>query len=256
MAQILLIGDREIVHDWKALLVEHHCSTLTLEQLSELASHSMHRNGGSMLTRPPVPDFVFESFGTLEDKIAAIEMLPEFISEETVVVTNVIPATATEVGEWLEDYPRVIGSCVLPSLLGQLPRLELARTPHTVDEAVRRVQTLLTEAGKGIEWVEDRVGLIGVRVLAMIVNEAAYAVMEQVATPDDIDRAMRLGTNYPKGPLAWGDEIGLDYIVLTLEALFEEYHDDRYRPCVLLKQMVRAGKLGKREGGGFFEYVL
>jgi 3-hydroxybutyryl-CoA dehydrogenase len=115
---------------------------------------------------------------------------------------------------------------------------------------------VLTAAGKGVEWVEDRVGLITPRILSMIVNEAAFAVMEGVAEPLDIDRAMCLGTNYPKGPLAWGDEMGLDYVVMLLEALYEEYHDERYRPCVLLKQMVRGGRLGKREGAGFYPYVL
>lgn len=255
MAEILLIGDPEIVHDWTNLLAAHHCSVLTLEQMSELAAHAFHRNGGTYPTKPPVPAFVFECFGILEEKLAAAELLPEFIDEETVVVTNVIPAPATEIGEWLEDYPRVVGMCLLPSLLAHLPRLEVCRTPHTVDAAAARLQELLTDAGKGVEWVEDRVGLVGVRVLSMIINEAAFAVLEKVALPGDIDRAMQLGTNYPKGPLAWGDEIGLDYIVMTLEALFEEYHDERYRPCILLKQMIRAGKFGRRSGAGFYEYV-
>ena len=256
MAEILLVGDPEILQDWRTLLQGHNLSTLSLDQMSEMVSHSFHRNGGTYPEKPPIPDFVFECFGTLEDKLAAADYLPEFMNDDTVVVTNVIPATATEVAEWFDDYPRVIGACALPSLLLLTPRIELCRGPHTVDVAATLVQELLKDAGKGVEWVEDRVGLIAPRVLAMIINEAAFAVMEGVAEPADIDRAMRLGTNYPKGPLEWGDEIGLDYVVLTLEALFEEYHDDRYRPCVLLKQMVRAGKLGKREGAGFYEYVL
>jgi 3-hydroxybutyryl-CoA dehydrogenase len=92
------------------------------------------------------------------------------------------------------------------------------------------------------------------RVLAMLINEAAFAVMEGLAAPADIDKAMMLGVNYPKGLLAWADEIGIGVVTLILDGLYREYQQERYRPCVQLKQMMRAGWTGKAAGRGFYTY--
>jgi 3-hydroxybutyryl-CoA dehydrogenase len=96
--------------------------------------------------------------------------------------------------------------------------------------------------------------LILPRIVCCLVNEAAYALMENVAQPRDIDAAMKLGTNYPYGPLEWGDLIGLDVVLAVLRGLYDEFGDDRYRPAPLLKQMVRAGRLAKKSDRGFYNY--
>ncbi|HZV12710.1 MAG TPA: 3-hydroxyacyl-CoA dehydrogenase family protein [Candidatus Kapabacteria bacterium] len=254
MSEILLIGDPELVQEWEALLEDNNCSTLTLDEMSDLATHSYRSSGGGLKSKPPIPDFVFELFTTLDEKTAAVELLDEFIDEESVIVTNVLSATATEVASWLDDSGSVVGISTLPSMATEMPLIEVCKTPYTSEEAMDDLKTLLKRAGKEIEIVDDRIALVFARILVMVINEAAFALMEKVASREDIDRAMQLGTNYPKGPLAWADEIGLDFVVLTLESLYEEYRDERYRPCVLLKQMVRAGKIGKLEGAGFYEY--
>lgn len=105
-----------------------------------------------------------------------------------------------------------------------------------------------------VQYLEDRVGLVAPRILATLINEAAFAVQESVASIEDIDNAMKLGVNYPKGLLAWGDEIGLDYIVALLDGLYEEYHQERYRAAVILRQYVRAGRIGVKSGQGFYTY--
>lgn len=92
------------------------------------------------------------------------------------------------------------------------------------------------------------------RTIACLINEAASAVMEGVATPADIDQAMKLGTNYPHGPLAWADLIGLDTVLGVLTGLFNEFGEDRYRPCPLLRRLVTAGHLGQKSGRGFYHY--
>ncbi len=255
MAEILIVGEPELERDLRGAFTEQSISALTLEEMSSLAVASTHRNGGNPPQLPPIPDIVFEIYGILEDKMEAVELLPSFIGDDTVIITNVFPSTASETAGWLGHSSQVVGCCLLPTMLRWGTRVELCRTPHTDDDIAEKAEALFRAIGKEVEWVEDRVALIVPRVLSMIINEAAFAVMEGVASREDIDRAMRLGTNYPRGPLAWGDEIGLDFVVMILEALFEEYHDPRYRPCVLLKQLVRAGHVGRREGRGFFEYA-
>jgi len=92
------------------------------------------------------------------------------------------------------------------------------------------------------------------RILCQVINECAFALGEGVGSAEDIDTGMVLGLNYPRGPLAWADEIGLDRVVTVLDGLWEEYREERYRPAPELKRMVRAGRLGRASGAGFFEY--
>jgi 3-hydroxybutyryl-CoA dehydrogenase len=92
------------------------------------------------------------------------------------------------------------------------------------------------------------------RTVCCLINEAASALLENVASAEDIDQAMKLGTNYPHGPLAWADHIGLDAVLGVMTGLFEEWGEDRYRPSPLLRRMVLAGRLGKKTGEGFYQY--
>jgi 3-hydroxybutyryl-CoA dehydrogenase len=102
--------------------------------------------------------------------------------------------------------------------------------------------------------VGDFPGFITTRVGLMLVSEAIFALQEGVAGRDDIDKAMKLGYNLPMGPLELGDLVGLDIVYHVLEALFENYKDARYRPPILLRKMVEAGRLGRKAGRGFYEY--
>lgn len=92
------------------------------------------------------------------------------------------------------------------------------------------------------------------RIWAMLVNEAAHALQEGVASAEDIDTAMKLGTNYPMGPCAWADMVGVETVLDILDTLWSVYRDERYRPCWLLQQMAQAGHTGKIAGKGFFTY--
>jgi 3-hydroxybutyryl-CoA dehydrogenase len=102
--------------------------------------------------------------------------------------------------------------------------------------------------------VADGPGLVRARIVCALVNEAVTALAEGVASAADIDTAMRLGTNYPRGPLAWGDLIGLDVVLGIMRGLQEEFGEDRYRPAPLLARYVQAGRLGQKTGQGFFTY--
>ncbi len=132
--------------------------------------------------------------------------------------------------------------------------IEFAPTKATDPEALAKAKNLFQSLQVKAYEITDTPGLVLPRVLAMLVNEAASAVMEGVASPEDIDTAMKLGTNYPEGPLAWADKIGIDVICQILDTLVNEYFEDRYRPVLLLKQMAGSGKLGVKTGEGFYIY--
>lgn len=181
--------------------------------------------------------------------VAAAQSFP---SESLLLVAHAF-STATDVrSEGV--FRNVINFNGIPGFVGNTSVVELAPALDTPEDCVTTATSLFASIQLECEVVGDRVGLVSPRILSLIINEAAFSVMEKVASPEDIDRAMQLGTNYPKGPLAWADEIGLDIVVMLLESLYEEYGQERYRPCVYLKQLVRAGYLGKKSQRGFYSY--
>lgn len=140
-------------------------------------------------------------------------------------------------------------------LYRELETIELAPGLQTSPVLLEKAAAFLETLGlRSIKTQETPAGVFP-RILAMLVNEAVSALMEGVATPEDIDTAMKLGTNYPEGPLAWADAVGLDVIYGTLNHLYEEYREDRYRPMLLLKQKILAGQLGLKTGQGFYQHT-
>jgi 3-hydroxybutyryl-CoA dehydrogenase len=132
--------------------------------------------------------------------------------------------------------------------------VELAAGLTTEENAMKKAAELFQTLGKETEQVKDAPGLVFPRILSLIINEAARSLDEGVAKAEEIDIAMRLGVNYPLGPLRWGDRIGLDEVLAVLEGLHRETGDDRYRPAPLLRKMVISGRLGESSGQGFYQY--
>ena len=124
----------------------------------------------------------------------------------------------------------------------------------TPKDLADRVYELARSLGKEPVRVREAPGFVVNRVLIPMINEAVFVLSEGVADADSIDRAMKLGANHPIGPLALADLIGLDVVLSICETLQRETGDDKYRPCPLLRQMVRAGKKGRKTGEGFFTY--
>ena len=131
--------------------------------------------------------------------------------------------------------------------------VELTRGETTSELAAERTQAFFAALGKHAEWVGDAPGLVLGRIVCQLVNEAAFALREGIGSAEDVDAGMTLGLNHPRGPLGWGDSIGLDHVLAVLDALHEEEHDPRYRACPDLRRMVWEGRLGDRTGAGFFE---
>jgi 3-hydroxybutyryl-CoA dehydrogenase len=132
--------------------------------------------------------------------------------------------------------------------------VELIRGQATSTESMKIASDLCAALGKTAIEAADYPGFIANRILMPMINEAIYAVMEGVGTPDAIDEVMKLGMNHPMGPLALGDFIGLDVCLAILNVLHEGLGDPKYRPCPLLRRMVAAGQLGRKSGRGFYSY--
>ena len=132
--------------------------------------------------------------------------------------------------------------------------VEVIRGWHTGDAAVERALQLLAATGKEGIVVKDSPGFVSNRVLMLTVNEAIYLVHDGVASARDVDQIFRSCFGHPMGPLETADLIGLDTILLSVEVLYREFGDSKYRPCPLLKQMVDAGLFGRKNGHGFYDY--
>jgi 3-hydroxybutyryl-CoA dehydrogenase len=177
-------------------------------------------------------------FFDLNEKYSNVQ---SFVSKDAVLITSTLTAPGTAIARNVMGFKRIIGVPIIPSQLASQTAIEysipMQQDADDADGAL--IQSLF---GKTPEKIGDAVAGIFPRTLAMIINEAAFAVMEGVATAADIDTSMKLGTNYPKGPLAWCDEIGAYVIVAILEALQVEYGHDRYKIAPLLRLTAEAGK--------------
>jgi 3-hydroxybutyryl-CoA dehydrogenase len=132
--------------------------------------------------------------------------------------------------------------------------VELIRGIATSEETYRTIDELARKLDKVPAVAHDYPGFVSNRVLLPMINEAVYCLMEGVADKEAIDTVMKLGMNHPMGPLTLADFIGLDVCLAIMEVLHEGLGDDKYRPCPLLRNMVRAGYLGRKTGRGFYSY--
>ncbi|MFQ6128196.1 MAG: 3-hydroxybutyryl-CoA dehydrogenase [Thermoplasmata archaeon] len=132
--------------------------------------------------------------------------------------------------------------------------VEVIRGLQTSNDTVTTILDLARSMGKTPVEVNDYPGFVSNRLLMPMINEAAFCLMEGVATKENIDTVMKLGMNHPMGPLELADLIGLDICLSIMEVLYNDFKDSKYRPCPLLRKMVRAGLLGRKTKRGFYEY--
>lgn len=175
------------------------------------------------------------------------------VAAHTLILTSALATSATQAAAWVTNPRRVVGFGLL-SPLAPAGMVELAPALQTSPANLARAAVFWRELGLEPVTVADGPGLVRARVVCCLINEAITALMEGVATAADIDKAMKLGTNYPFGPLEWADKIGLDTVLGVMTGLFQEWGDDRYRPAPLLRRMVLAGRLGQKSGQGFYKY--
>ena len=189
----------------------------------------------------------------LELKTSIFQRLDQICPPEDILATNTSSLSVTEIGARTRRSDRVIGLHFLQPV-PKVPLVAVVRGLGTSDATFRQTLDFVRLLGKtGIEVFEYPV-YVTTRVILPFLNEAMHVVMEGVATPEAVDTSMRLGYGLPVGPLALADRIGLDEVNRWMQYLFEELGDLKYRPCPLLRKMIRAGHLGVKSGRGFFEY--
>jgi 3-hydroxybutyryl-CoA dehydrogenase len=190
----------------------------------------------------------------IEAKITLFSKLDAICSPETILVTNAASLSITEIGAGTQRRDRVIGMHFL-NPVPKIPLVELVRGLGTSDATFTKAKNFAEkQLGKTAVEVFEYPGGVTTRVIVAMLNEAMYCLMEGVASAEGIDAAIRLGYNFPVGPLALADQIGLDQVAAWMESLFRELGDLKYRPCPLLRKLVRAGHLGRKAGRGFFVY--
>lgn len=173
---------------------------------------------------------------------------------EVILSSNTSSISITAIGAATRRPDRVLGMHFM-NPVPLMTLVELIRGQATSDESMRMAAQLCASVEKETVEAADYPGFISNRILMPMLNEAFYAVMEGVGTPEAIDAVMKLGMNHPMGPLTLADYIGLDVCLAILNVLHEGMGDPKYRPCPLLRRMVAAGHLGKKSGKGFYVYA-
>ena len=176
----------------------------------------------------------------LDQKRINLELLDQALPLTTAIVSSSITVSATEQSSWIKHKSRLVGCGALPTLADK-PMIEIAPTVFSPAGTVKVVQRFFKSVGKEIELVQDRVGLVFPRIVCQMINEAAFALEDETASPQDIDKAMKLGAHFPLGPIAWADLIGLQQVCAVLAALHADLAEDRYRISPLLKYMTVSG---------------
>lgn len=191
---------------------------------------------------------------SLPTKLSVFAKLQEIMGESAVLASNTSSISITEIARTVKRPERVIGMHFMnPVPLMEL--VEIVRGVTTSDQTVESVRDLSVALGKTPVVVQDYPGFVSNRVLMPMINEAVYCLMEGVADKEAIDTVMKLGMAHPMGPLKLADLIGLDVCLSIMEVLHQGFGDPKYRPCPLLRNMVAAGKLGRKSGEGFYSYA-
>ncbi|OLR56268.1 3-hydroxybutyryl-CoA dehydrogenase [Hornefia porci] len=199
-------------------------------------------------------DLVIEaSTENMEAKKALLKEVDELTKPECIIASNTSSLSITDIAMSTSKPDKVVGM----HFFNPVPAMKLVEIINgllTSEETNKTVTELSEALGKTPVQVKEAPGFVVNRILIPMINEAIGILNEGIASAEDIDTAMKLGCNHPMGPLALGDLIGLDVCLAIMEVLYTQFGDPKYRPNILLRQMVAAGKLGMKTGSGFFDY--
>ncbi|MCL1828298.1 MAG: 3-hydroxyacyl-CoA dehydrogenase NAD-binding domain-containing protein [Oscillospiraceae bacterium] len=224
---------------------------LTPEENQSILSHiSFTTDMAGLADSDVIIEAVTEDTGI---KRELFKTLDGMCKEEAIFATNTSSISITDLSSAVKRKDKFIGMHFFNPAWA-MTLIEIIRGIATSDETFRKITELSVAIGKEPVVVYDSPGFIVNRILTPMINEAACVLMEGVAGAEDIDKAMKLGANHPMGPLALSDLIGNDVVLHIMNNIYTETGDPKYRPCILLKNMVRGGLLGKKSGRGFYQY--
>ena len=199
-------------------------------------------------------DLIIESTTEdLESKKELFKALDALLDSDVILATNTSSLSITEIAYVTSRPEKVIGMHFF-NPVPVMSLVEVIRGLMTSDETNSIIIDLSRNLGKTPVEVEEAAGFVVNRILIPMINEAVGILADGLASKEDIDEAMKLGANHPMGPLELGDLIGLDVVLAILNTMYQEYADPKYRPHFFLRKMVRAGKLGRKTGEGFYKY--
>jgi 3-hydroxybutyryl-CoA dehydrogenase len=173
---------------------------------------------------------------------------------EAIIASNTSSLSITKLAEFVNDQRRFVGIHFF-NPVPAMALVEVVRGGQTSDATMDTARAFAEKLGKTPITVTDTPGFVVNRILFPMINEAVWALHEGIASAQDIDTGMKLGANFPLGPLALADLVGLDTTKAILETLRRDFSDARYEPCPLLEKLTLAGKLGRKSGSGFFDYA-
>ncbi len=222
-------GDEQLIREFRPLLES--------KGFVLLMAHDTHaiRAAGAALAAGL--ELSMSDGSTKKDSLLLLE---EHLPASAMIVSSSVTVTAARQASWMRHPERLIGLCAFPTLMNG-PLAEFAIPIGTAASIVRSAHALFAELGIEMVTVQDRVGMVLPGILAQIINEAFFAVQYNVATPEDIDTAMKAGAGYPKGPVEWGETIGFPNIVRLLDAMRSESGEERYRVAPLLRELSVSG---------------
>ena len=202
---------------------------------------------------PADTDLVIEAiFENKEVKLNVFKELDSIIKPDSIFASNTSSISITELSAPTRP-DKFIGMHFM-NPVPMMKLVEIIRGYSTSDETYSTIKDLSEKLGKVPVEVFDYPGFVANRILMPMINEAAFTLMEGVASAEDIDTVMKLGMNHPMGPLTLADFIGLDVCLAIMEVLYNGFNDPKYRPCQLLRKLVAANKFGRKSGEGFFKY--
>ncbi len=199
-------------------------------------------------------DLVIEAaLEVMDIKKSIFKELDSICKPSCILASNTSALSLTEIAAATGRADKVIGMHFF-NPVPAMKLVEVIRGADTSQETYDAIKDLALKMGKAPVEINEAPGFVVNRLLIPMLNEGMYALMEGVANAADIDTSMKYGAGHPMGPLALADMIGLDICLAIMNTLYTEFGDPKYRPCPLLAKMVRAGKLGRKTGEGFFKY--
>jgi 3-hydroxybutyryl-CoA dehydrogenase len=186
-------------------------------------------------------------------KVKILKQIDALVAPDVIVASNTSSLSITKLAAVTSRADRFIGMHFF-NPVPMMALVEIIRGLQTSDATHDAVHAMAKVLGKTPITVKNAPGFVVNRILVPMINEAIFVLAEGLATAEDIDAGMKLGCNQPIGPLALADMIGLDVCLAVMEVYLSEYGDSKYRPCPLLKEMVAAGRLGRKTGQGIYSY--